>query len=163
MLVYIHFSFPGMKSGATTHSCMHTSSRALQREAAVLSLCLSAQRLSLPHPEGHGGRGMETEEKIVIRGRAQSSAERQKHLCVLQTFYTHCTQSQQLCNTGSTDEKLICMQQLEVYRAVLVCHCDWCSPGRFQQCLKIILEAYRPAWPRVGRRKRSIHRATAVI
>lgn len=154
-----------MKSGAATHSCMHTSSRALQREAAVLSLCLSlsAQRLPLPHPEGHGGRGMETEEKIVIRGRAQSSAERQKHLRVLQTFYTRRTQSQQLCNAGSTDEKLICMQQLEVYRAALVCHCDWCSPGRFQQCLKIILEAYRPAWPRVGRRKTSIRGATAVI
>lgn len=186
MLVSFHLATPGQTKTILTddknpdHACvsslliprnekwcsytfLHAHIKQGFAKGGCCSLSLSAQCLPLPHPEGHGDRGMETEEKIVIRGRAQSSAERQKHLRVSQTFYTRCTQSQQLCNAGSTDEKLICMQQLEVYRAVLVCHCDLCSPGRFQQCLKIILEAYPPAWPRIGRRKRSICRATAVI
>lgn len=53
-----------------------------------------------------------------------------KQLCQSQTFYTNCTQSQQLHNTRSTDETwFVCNDSESVY--TLFCHCNWRSLRTF--------------------------------
>lgn len=108
-----------MENGAATDFCMRHQMM-LCKGGLLFSFCSTLPTPHLGTTEGQSGREMETERKTEICGRAVSSAEQWKHLRVSQTFYTYCTQSQQLYNTRLKDEKLFWMQWFKVLSFAIV-------------------------------------------
>lgn len=132
--VHASVLIPCMENGAATDVSMQHPAR-LCKGRLLFSFCSAFHTPHLGAAEGQIGRKMETEKKKGWRdvGVLRALQSSKNHLCVLQTFHTHCTQPQLLCNVHSRDQKKkkkrICMHWFKVQSRFCL-QCYWAFPWK---------------------------------